>query len=83
MGHFKNLEITKESEFVPEQETTMKQPEIPKIAPRETKVWGAGLFGKKPKMTQENLDLIAKWRKSHDENIQNLLFPNPDAQEEF
>jgi len=23
MGHFKNLEITKESEFVPEQETTM------------------------------------------------------------
>ena len=27
MGHFKNLEITKESEFVPEQETTMSRKE--------------------------------------------------------
>ena len=79
MGHLKNLEITKESEFVPEQETTMKQPEIPKVAPRKTKVWGQEVFGKRPKMTQANLDLIAKWKKSHDERIQEMLFPNPDG----
>ena len=63
MGHLKNLEITKESEFVPEQETTMKQPEIPKIAPRETKVWGQEVFGKKPELTDEQLALIAELHK--------------------
>jgi len=61
----------------------MKQPEIPKIAPRETKVWGQELFGKKPELTDEQLALIAEFQQSHDERIHEMLFPSPDMQEEF
>ena len=73
MGHFKNLEITEESEFVPEQETTMKQPEIPKVAPRKTKVWGQEVFGKRPKMTEENQEEFKQLQKQRREDYRQRI----------
>lgn len=62
-------------------ESLVRMPQIPKVEPRETKIWGAGLFGEKPELTDEHLALIAKWRESHDQRIQDLLFGT--TEEEF
>tara|TARA_Y100001963_G_C6733440_1_gene425070 strand:- start:425 stop:847 length:423 start_codon:yes stop_codon:yes gene_type:complete len=52
-------------------ESVVPMPQIPTVAPSETKIWGAGLFGEKPELTDEQLEEIAKAREVVDRKLAN------------